>query len=154
MRNRRAAAGAILAVAATAVAGTLATDTKSAWYRRLRKPSWQPPGPVFGLVWTPVYALIGYAGARALSNAEEPAGVRRALAANLALNAAWTPLFFRLRRPGLALADILALNVANTALLVQCGRADRKAGLALLPYTAWTAFATALNAAIVARNRD
>ena len=44
-------AGSVLAVAATAVAGGLATDPDSAYYRNLRKPSWQPPPPVYGLVW-------------------------------------------------------------------------------------------------------
>ena len=71
---------------------------------------------------------------------------------NLALNAAWTPLFFRAKAPRLALADVLALDAANLVLLRRFLRADRRAGLALLPYVGWTAFATALNASIAARN--
>lgn len=52
------------AVAAGAVTGALATDSRSRWYRRLRKPPWQPPPQAFGLVWTPLYGLIAYAGDR------------------------------------------------------------------------------------------
>ncbi|MBO3749158.1 tryptophan-rich sensory protein [Streptosporangiaceae bacterium NEAU-GS5] len=168
--------GTAAAVTATAVAGGLATDPRSDWYEGLRKPAWQPPPQAFGLVWTPLYALIAYAGARALTAADTsaraaPAGERardaaawtgeakparsgliRALGVNLALNAAWTPLFFRARSPRLALAEIALLNVSTLALVRRFARVDRRAGLALLPYAAWTGFATALNGAIAARN--
>ncbi|MFI6920378.1 TspO/MBR family protein [Nonomuraea spiralis] len=140
------------AVAATATLGSLATASGTAWYRTLRKPRWQPPAQAFGLVWTPIYGLIAYAGARALTSGHDRAGLARALGVNLALNAAWTPLFFRARAPRLALADIVALDAANLVLLRRFLRADRRAGLALLPYVGWTAFATALNASIAARN--
>ncbi|MEW9531269.1 TspO/MBR family protein [Microbispora sp. NPDC049125] len=143
-----------IAVTAAAVAGGLAVDADSAWYRRLSKPSWQPPPPAFGLVWTPLYATIAYAGARALSRGDESsrAAFARALGANLALNAAWSALFFRARSPRLALAEILALNVSNVLLTRRALGADRAAGRLLLPYAGWTVFATALNASIARRN--
>ncbi|RKN34022.1 TspO/MBR family protein [Micromonospora musae] len=144
------------AVAATAAAGSLATDPSSRWYRRLRKPRWQPPPSTFPLVWTPVYALIAVAGARTLerSRADERAAFARAYALNLALNAGWTALFFRARRPAAALTEIAALNASNLLLLRRAVRTDRVAGLALAPYAAWTVFATALNGAVVRLNRD
>ncbi|MGW7478371.1 TspO/MBR family protein [Nonomuraea muscovyensis] len=175
------------AVAAGAAIGARSTDSRSPWYRKLRKPPWQPPPQAFGLVWTPLYALLAYAGARALTTASTPtrpapagagtetprtetsgaevsgagadvgvgrAGLAWAFAVNLALNTAWTPLFFAARSPRLAMLDILALNASNLVLLRRFLRADRRAGLALVPYVAWTAFATALNGAIVARNPD
>ncbi|MFI7517929.1 TspO/MBR family protein [Micromonospora globbae] len=142
------------AVAATAAVGAAATDASSRWYRRLRKPRWQPPPAAFPLVWTPLYALIAMAGARTLDAAgrAERAPFARAYALNLALNAGWTALFFRARRPAAALADIAVLNASNLALLRRAGRADRLAGVALAPYVAWTLFATALNATIVRLN--
>ncbi|WP_053174485.1 TspO/MBR family protein [Nonomuraea sp. SBT364] len=143
-----------LGVTAAAVAGTLGTDARSAWYRRLRKPPWQPPPQAFPLVWTPLYALITYAGARALSRGDqdERQGLQRALTVNLLLNAAWPALFFRSRAPRLALAEIVALNASNAMLVRRAWAADQRAGLLLLPYAGWTAFATALNAAITRRN--
>ncbi|MET8159102.1 TspO/MBR family protein [Sphaerisporangium sp. NPDC005289] len=143
-----------LAVAATAVAGSVATDPDSPWYRRLRKPAWQPPPPAYAAVWTPLYALIAYASARALARAGEAdrRALGRALGVNLALNAAWTPIFFRMRSPKAALAELVALNLSNAVLARRVLRADRPAGLLLLPYAGWTLFATALNAAIVRRN--
>mgnify|MGYP002624144053 CR=1 FL=1 len=146
-----------LAVAAAAALGGVATDPGSSWYRRLRKPRWQPPPQTFGVVWPPLYALIAYAGARALASARsdgERAALARSFGVNLALNAAWTPLFFRAHAPRLALADLAALNASNLDLLRRFGRADRRAAAALTPYLAWTAFATALNATIAARNPD
>ncbi|MEQ4301453.1 TspO/MBR family protein [Plantactinospora sp. B6F1] len=144
-----------LATALAAAAGSLATDARSAWYRSLDKPAWQPPPAAFPAVWTPLYASIAFAAARALdasTTAAQRSGFRRAYAIDLALNAGWTALFFRARRPRLALAELILLNAANAALLHRAWRADRVAGAALLPYLAWTGFATALNTAIAVRN--
>ncbi|WP_460109993.1 TspO/MBR family protein [Streptomyces sp. YKOK-J1] len=143
------------AVAATAVAGATATDPDSDWYAALRKPSWQPPSWAFGVVWTPLYASIAYAAGHALGRAQDPrrrAGIVRDLAANLALNAAWSRLFFAHRSPRAALADNVLLNLGNAQLIRQIARTDRAAAGALLPYAAWCAFAAALNASIVRLN--
>ncbi|GAA4603536.1 tryptophan-rich sensory protein [Actinoplanes octamycinicus] len=144
------------AVVAAAGAGSLATDPKSAWYRTLRKPSWQPPPAAFPAVWTPLYGLIAVAGARALDRSPDPASRRafgRVFATDLGLNAAWTLLFFGAKRPKVALAEILALNVANVLLWRRAANTDRLAGAALAPYVAWCLFATALNSEIVRLNR-
>ncbi len=140
------------AVAAAAAAGSAAADPGSAWYQSLRKPSWQPPPWAFPLVWTPLYVSIGYAGARALARQDDRGPLIRALLTDLALNTAWTPLFFRVRKPRAALAEIAALNLANAALIRRAWQADRTAALLLLPYAAWTGFATALNTEIVLLN--
>ncbi|WP_433500001.1 TspO/MBR family protein [Sphaerimonospora sp. CA-214678] len=144
-----------LAVGAAALTGRWAANPGSAWYRRLRKPPWQPPERAFGLVWTPLYALIVYGGARASAHGDDGqrAALSRALAANLLFNAAWPVLFFRLRAPRLALAELLALNASNLVLIRRALAADRPAGLLLTPYAGWTVFATALNASLWRRNR-
>ena len=138
------------AVAATAAVGGAAADPGSAWYRTLCKPRWQPPPPAYALVWTPLYVTIAYAGTRALTRARgrDRSQIARSLILDLALNAAWTPLFFRARRPRGALAEIACLDIANAMLIRQTWRADRTAALLLLAYAAWTVFATALNAEI------
>jgi benzodiazapine receptor len=143
-----------VAVLATAVVGNLANDTDSAWYRELAKPSWQPPGPTFALVWTPLYVLIAYAGARAIDRARPDArrGVILALAVNLVLNAGWSVVFFVFKSPEAALVEILLLNLANALLVHRAWRADRTAGILLLPYSAWVVFATALTGAIAWSN--
>ena len=144
------------AVAATAVVGTLGTDVKSAWYRNLDKPSWQPPGAAFGPAWTALYALLALASARTVDRLEQPEA-RRAFATafgvNLALNAGWTWLLFKAHRPRLALAEIVVLEASILDLTRRATRADWAAAAMLTPYAAWVAFATALNAAIACRNR-
>ncbi len=143
------------AVTATAVLGARAVDPASVWYRSLRKPSWQPPSWAFGAVWTPLYATIAYAGGHALGEAagrQERTRLATGLATNLALNAGWNWLFFRLHSPRAGLAGTLLLNVSNVDLIRRIARVDRRAARTLLPYAAWCAFATALNASIVRKN--
>lgn len=120
------------------------------WYEALSKPSWTPPGWLFGPVWTLLYLAIGVSGYLAFGASE---GRARATAfgvygAQLLLNALWSWLFFGLQRPGLAFVDIaalLGLIVANVALFLPLSRA---AGLLLVPYALWVGFASALNFAI------
>jgi tryptophan-rich sensory protein len=121
-------------------------------YRDLQRPEWAPPGSVFGPVWTVLYALIGISG---WLIASRPGGGTplRLWAAQLALNAAWTPIFFGLRKPGAALVDMTALLAAAIATAVAAFRHRPVAGVLLLPYLAWLAFAAALNASIWRRNR-
>ncbi|MGI5270188.1 TspO/MBR family protein [Nonomuraea sp. CA-218870] len=144
-----------LGTAAAAALGAAATRSGMPWFQKLDKPPWQPPPVAFPLVWNPLYALIAYGSARALDRAGDGrGGLGRTLAANLTLNAAWPALFFGRRSPRLALAEIVALNAANLLLVRKALRADRTAGLLLVPYASWTAFATVLNAEIVRRNPE
>jgi tryptophan-rich sensory protein len=127
-----------------------------AWYRSLRKPDWSPPAWVFGPVWSVLYALMGVS---AWLVAKSEADGRRRLALGsfgiqLALNAAWTPIFFGLRRPGLALVEIIAMWIAIVATTLAFLRRRLLAGLLFLPYLAWVSFAALLNGAIWRRNRD
>ncbi|MET3805402.1 tryptophan-rich sensory protein [Nakamurella sp. UYEF19] len=147
-----------LVTAATAVTGALATDPESAYYRGLDQPSWQPPPPVYGIVWTPLYADVAVTTAQALDVLEkegrsaEKGSLVKALVANLVLNASWNWLFFKVHRPWIAAAECAALTVSSADLVSRVGSADRRAGWALSPYPLWCAFATALTVAIARRN--
>lgn len=148
------ALAAVLACEAVGLAGAAVTDPGSAWYRALEKPPFQPPAWVFGPAWTLLYALMGVAAWRVLRRREAP-GARRALglfAAQLALNAAWSPVFFGAHAIGAALAILVALDVLVAATVVAFRRVDRTAAVLLLPYLAWVLFATTLNAAILRLN--
>ncbi|MFF3976239.1 TspO/MBR family protein [Streptomyces sp. NPDC001828] len=139
------------AVTGAAFLGARAVDADSVWYRSLPKPAWQPPSWAFGVVWTPLYATIAYAGGRALGAAptrRERARLAASLAANLSLNAGWNWLFFRLRSPRAAVVGTVLLDLSNAELIRRTARSDRAAAKALLPYAAWCAFATALNSSI------
>lgn len=159
MKSALVGMGFVGACLGVSLAGTLAMRGRSSrskrWFRSLRKPSYQPPGWVFGPVWTALYGAIAYSGWR-VWRAEPSRARTRSLAlwaGQLALNGAWTPLFFGARRPGLALADLLALDVAAAAYTVSAARVDRTAAIAFAPYLGWLGFATLLNGSIVAKNR-
>ena len=147
------------AVAATAVAGSLLTDPDSAWYRSLRKPTWQPPASAFPIVWTGLYAIIAVATTAAITEAEEAgdlekaADLRRSLAVNLPLNAAWSGIFFRSRNlPAATLgAAALAASSADLARRAAATGSGKAVGLGL--YAAWCGFATALSAELARLNR-
>ena len=143
------------AVGATAGIGAAATAPalESRWYRRLRKPSWQPPGPVFGPVWTVIYALIAASMLvirRRGGEAQRPVSIL--FGTNLALNVAWTLIFFRGRSPLAAGVEIVALEGTTVALVIRSWPISRLASLLLVPYALWVLFATALTWAIWARN--
>lgn len=150
MRPRLTAA--LMTVGAAAV-GTLGTKPTSSWYRRLRKPDWQPPAVAFPLVWTPLYALIGWSTGRAAEAQPEGQGRYLALtAADLAVNAGWCWAFFTGQSAKGGLATIVLLDALNLALLRETVRRDPTAAAALAPYVVWTGFATALNGAHVRLN--
>lgn len=125
------------------------------WYRRLRKPPFQPPGAVFGPVWTALYALIALSGWRVWNRPAGPAR-SRALglwALQLGFNAAWSWLFFGKRRKRTALADIGALGASIAAYIAAARKVDRSAAVLVAPYLGWVCFAGLLNEEIVRLNR-
>ena len=119
------------------------------WYDELPKPTFTPPGWVIGAIWTVLFVLIG-AAAGLVYQLPDRAPFFRVYALNLALNVLWTPLFFGLRRPDLALAEISFLWASTLALVLVGWRRSRLAGLLLVPYLLWVTFAGFLNLSIVA----
>ncbi|MBW0015891.1 TspO/MBR family protein [Mycobacterium sp.] len=149
------------AVATASMVGGLATRpaVQSAWYARLRKPAYQPPRTVFPTVWPMLYADIAVVSAgtvdllRDTGNRPAARGYLLRLALNLALNAAWSWVFFDRRR----LAAAVALNAALTASSADLARraiaARGRRGVPLVLYPAWCAFAFVLSAHIWVLNR-
>ena len=124
-----------------------------AWYAALTKPSFNPPNWVFAPAWTILYVLIAIAGWRTFLR--EPIGLAMGIwTLQLVLNFAWSPTFFGARRPGLALFVIVGLLISIILFVASSWNADRIAAFLFLPYAAWVAFATALNASIFRLNRN
>lgn len=138
----------------TALLGARTTWPGLAWYDRLEKPAFQPPEQAFGPVWTTLYAAIAISGWRVWRRAATPERQQalRWWLAQLALNGLWPWLFFEQRRPATALADSALLTGAVAAYTRAASRVDRAAAWLTVPYLAWSAFATALNAEIVRLN--
>jgi benzodiazapine receptor len=116
------------------------------WYQKLKKPRWNPPNNVFAPVWTVLYLLMAAAAWIIWRNYEFSVAVfpLALFIIQLLLNAAWTWTFFKLHRPGMALADILALLLVILAMLSLFWVFDPLAAALLLPNVAWVSFAAFL----------
>jgi len=130
------------------LSGQYAGSTASnPWFASLDKPAIFPPPATFGIVWTVLYALMGFA--LALVCAAWGARYRMpailAFVLQFALNLAWSPVFFAEHEITLALAILGVLDLAVLLTVVLFWNVRRVAGLLLLPYLAWVAFATVLN---------
>ncbi len=124
------------------------------WYRGLEKPSWNPPDAVFGPVWTTLYVLMGIALVLVRHAPRRPASDRAEIVfgLQLALNSAWSWVFFGGRNLRAGLAVIVVLWIAILATIAAFWPVRRGAALLLVPYLAWVSFASILNAEIARRN--
>jgi len=140
----------VLCLGIGAIGGRWTAPEIGAWYRTLRKPSFNPPNWIFGPVWSLLYLLMAVAAWIVSQAASSPL---RTFAlglflAQLALNLAWSWIFFRRHALGGALAEVLLLWVAIGTTVLEFARVAPAAGWLLLPYWGWTSFASLLNAAI------
>ena len=140
-------------VAVASLLGSLFTpargETKK-WYRKLNQPPFNPPREVFPVVWTTLYSMMALAAYRLWKRRGD-----RALElwwAQLALNAAWSPIFFGAKKPTLAMVDLVALLGVLLAHMDRARKVDGKAAALMIPYLIWTIFAGAINAEIIRRN--
>ena len=137
------------------IASSLAMGSESTLYATLERPSFAPPSWVFAPAWTTLYTLMGTA--TYLVWRRCTGALRRTamivFAVQLALNAAWTPVFFGLEQIFAALLVIIANWLAVGAMTVTYYRRVPLAGALLVPLWLWVSFATALNGAIWWLNR-
>lgn len=141
----------LLCVAVGAISGIATSSSVETWYSTLNKPSWTPPPWLFGPVWTTLYVLMAIAAWLVWKGSQQHPGARPALTLffiQLVLNFLWSPLFFGLQSPALGLVDIAALLIVLILTVIAFFRQSLWAGLLMVPYLAWVAYASALNYAI------
>ena len=120
------------------------------WYASLTKPGFNPPNQLFGPVWTVLYALMAVA---VWLIWRSPANRARSRALTLfcmqlALNLAWSGIFFVGHWIGVAMAEIILLWLAILMTMVAFFVVRRDAAWLMIPYLAWVFFAGVLNWAI------
>jgi len=125
------------------------------WYSTLTKPTFAPPGWVFGLVWIILYFLMGVSLYTVWVSESKPK-IRKVFfiifGIQLALNALWSLLFFGLKSPILGLVDILLLDIMVIITIIYAKSISKLAAILLVPYLVWIIFATILNSAIFLLN--
>lgn len=118
------------------------------WYASLQKPWFTPPGWAFAPVWITLFLLMGISlylvWEKGLGRKDVKASINM-FAIQLALNIAWSLIFFGLRLPLHAFVEIMLLWLAILASIIMFRRIDRRAGLILLPYIIWVSIAALLN---------
>ena len=150
----------IISIAICLGAGALGTiytiPSIPGWYASLTKPPFTPPNYLFGPAWTLLYVLMGIAAYLIWSRGSENKAVRAALgifAAQLILNAVWTPLFFGFHWLLAAFIEIIILWLFILWTIVKFYRISSVAGLLLVPYILWVSFASVLNFSVWWLNR-
>ncbi|HVK37015.1 MAG TPA: TspO/MBR family protein, partial [Candidatus Kapabacteria bacterium] len=120
----------------------------------LRKPEWQPPGYLFGPVWTTLYILLIISASIAWhsTSGQHRTSIMILYALNGALNLAWSFIFFRSRSPLVAGMDIIGVLLSIIWIIVRVWPISPVAAGLLIPYLLWVAFATVLNWTIVRMN--
>lgn len=133
------------------IASFFTASSVKTWFDTLEKPSFNPPSWLFGPVWTVLYIMMGIAFYLVWTKATDERVKQRAFTfyfVQLALNFAWSFLFFYAKQPGWAFIDIVALWLLIIATIYWFGKAYKPSAWLLVPYLAWVSFASVLNFSI------
>lgn len=140
------------------ISGYVVRDSYGEWYDSLKKPDWRPPKAAFGFVWTALYSGMGYAsylvwkdGGGFSGDAKLPLAL---YGTQLALNFAWSPIFFGAHCLKGSLVEIGLLTAAAAGTGHMFYQINKTAGYLFVPYLAWLGMASALNYCIWRDNKD
>lgn len=118
------------------------------WYPDLAKPAYTPPGSLIGAVWTVIYILTAIAFVVYVNKARDSKAfpfVAGLFVLNGVINASWSYVFFVMRSLGLAAVDAALIWLTVLSLAVLAWPRSRASSVLLIPYLAWTTFATFLS---------
>lgn len=130
------------------ISGLLTTTQNNVWFNTIVKPSWNPPGYLFGPVWTVLYLLMAislWIVWKSDSNESMKQEAMLFFAAQLFLNFWWTILFFKFHSPLWAFVDILIMIVIIFITIFRFSEISKTAAWLLVPYISWVCFAALLN---------
>lgn len=141
------AASGIAIVLAYAIGSGLWVNTGDNWYANLNKPSWQPPGFIFGIIWPYNFIVLGIAATVIGQRASKPAALTYIAFFALSVVAAltWAYLFYNphnLTGASIALTSTALLTIPMTYILVTI---SIPMAIAVMPYQVWVAIAAALS---------
>jgi translocator protein len=144
-------------LAAGIIGAIFTAESISTWYQIIEKPWFTPPGWIFGPAWTALYILMGVSlffvwkkktsSSQTIDERQNNSKVAAYVAygAQLALNALWSILFFGLRSPQVAFAEIIVLLASISITIALFFKISKLASALMLPYAGWVTFASLLN---------
>lgn len=161
----------IICELAGVIGAVFTTPEIGGWYASLNKPGFNPPGWIFGPVWTTLFVLMGISlylvwserwkikdeinftnrkpwnslSTKLLSGSWQKANIILIFGLQLVLNVLWSIIFFGLHSPGLAFFELLALWFAIVFTIINFYRVSKLSALLLVPYILWVSFAGVLN---------
>ena len=152
INKKKLALSILIPVLGGSITGWIANKNAQEKYKKLKQPSFSPPGAVFPIVWTTLYATMGIAKYRVdqkrKSKSQDSSPTVPLYDLQLGLNFLWSFLFFRWGLRGTALVEmsIMLACIALTAYEFQ--QIDKTAGALMIPYLGWVTFALGLNYAV------
>ncbi|CAD2079246.1 putative TspO/MBR-related protein precursor [Jeotgalicoccus coquinae] len=143
-----------LPVIGGSVVGLLTTKHAKADFEKYKQPPFSPPKEAFGIVWPILYTTMGIARTITKSSRKDTEANAYVYYSQLGLNYLWSVLYFKFKLRGTALIESYALFASVLLTTVAFYKTNKFAGLLLIPYVVWTAYATYLNAGFVALNNN
>ncbi|WP_144510275.1 TspO/MBR family protein [Bacillus sp. FJAT-22090] len=156
VNKKRLALSILVPVLGGSITGWLANRNAQSKYKKLKQPSFAPPAPIFPIVWTSLYTIMGIAKYRAdekTSHNRENTKPIPFYELQLGLNFLWSFLFFRWGLRGTALIEMTALLALIALTAYEFQKVDNTAGALMVPYIGWVAFALGLNYAVWKLNK-
>ena len=137
----------VICVGAGGLGAIATTPEIEGWYKTITKPSWNPPGWIFGPVWTTLYIMMAIAAWLVWKQAGFKAAQLPLIsfAVQLLLNVCWSWIFFGMHQPGWAFVEIIFLWLAILTTIILFFKKSVAAGGLMVPYLAWVSFASVLN---------
>lgn len=128
----------------------------SQMYLSLQKPPLSPPGWLFPVVWSVLYAVMGFS-AYIIYNSDKNTSARNKglffYTIQLFLNFLWSIIFFRFELYTFALIDLILLIVTVGIMIILFFKTSKTAGIMNIPYFLWLLFAAYLNLGIIILNK-
>lgn len=144
-----------ICLGSAALGGFLTSFSVKTWYKTIRKPSWNPPDKVFAPVWTILFLMMAVAGWMVWQRLPQDGSYDPIIlfGVQLILNIGWSALFFTLRRPDLALMEIILLWFMILWTTISFWSVYWIGGAIFVPYLLWVSFAIILNFTIWQLNK-
>lgn len=156
MNKKQLALSILVPVVGGSITGWLANRNAQSKYKKLKQPSFAPPASIFPIVWTSLYTIMGIAKYRAdekVKRTKEDTLAIPLYELQLGLNFLWSFLFFRWGLRGTALIEMTAMLALIALTAYEFQKVDNIAGVLMVPYIGWVAFALGLNYAVWKLNK-